>query len=299
MDMITLESQFPAPEAALSPDRDYDRVAAAIRFIDAHRTAQPRLEDIAEAVNLSPYHFQRLFTRWAGVSPKRFLGYITLLHARQLLENSVSVLDTALETGLSGPGRLHDLFVSFDAVTPGEAKRHGAGVTIRYGRGETPFGRAAVGWTERGICRLTFTEAGEDADLRAVITEHWPRATLVAAPQEAQELMRRIFFGTPDEQASLKFHATGTNFQIKVWEAILRLPLGTLATYSQIADAIGHPRAARAVGNALNRNPLAFVVPCHVVVPAILGARREIPYRWGTTRRKAILGWEAARAAVE
>lgn len=271
---------------------DYRRIERAVRFIAEHRQAQPRLEQIAEAAHVSPYHFQRLFTRWAGVSPKRFLGYLTLAHARAMLEGTASVLEASLEAGLSGPGRLHDLFVNFEAVSPGDVRRRGAGMVIRYGLHDSPFGPALIGLTERGICRLSFEEADEAV---ADLARRWPAARLVAAPDETAAVARRIFGGGAAGAAPLRLHVTGTNFQIKVWEAILRLPLGRLATYSQIGAAIGHPDAARAVGNALNANPVAFLIPCHAVVPMLRRASLFAPYQGGAARRAAIIGWEAAR----
>ena len=274
--------------------QDYLRVERAIHYIAENRRAQPSLDAIAEAAHVSPYHFQRLFTRWAGVSPKRFMGYLTLGHARAMLEGTASVLDASLETGLSGPGRLHDLFINFEAVSPGDVKRRGAGLTIRYGIHDSPFGPVAIGLTDRGICRLTFQTGETEAEAVAELAHRWPAARLVAAPQDTAPVVDRIFNGCGKPGDPLKLHVTGTNFQIKVWEAILRLPLGRLATYSQIGAAIGHPRAARAVGNALNVNPIAFLIPCHAVVPMLREANLFAPYQCGGERRAAIIGWEEA-----
>lgn len=277
--------------------QDYRRIERAVRFIADNRHVQPRLGEIAEAAHVSPYHFQRLFTRWAGVSPKRFMGYLTLEHARVMLNGTASVLETSLETGLSGPGRLHDLFINFDAVSPGDVKRRGEGLVIRYGVHASPFGPALVGLTDRGICRLSFLtdETGDQAV--ADLARRWPAAELVPAPDETAPIVGRIFGAEPcRETGPLRLHVTGTNFQIKVWEAILRLPLGRLATYAQVGSAIGHPQSARAVGNALNVNPIAFLIPCHSVVPMLRRAGPFAPYQSGTTRRVAIIGWEAARA---
>jgi len=280
--------------------QDYRRIERAVRFIADHRREQPGLDDIAQAAHVSPYHFQRLFTRWAGVSPKRFLGYLTMEHARSMLEGAASVLDASLESGLSGPGRLHDLFINFEAVSPGDIKRRGEGLVIRYGSVGSPFGPALVGLTDRGICRLTFLTDGSEAEAMADLSRRWPAAELVRAPAEAQAVVDRIFHGPvccEDGKPPLRLHVTGTNFQIKVWEAALRLPLGRLATYSQIGAAIGHPKAARAVGNALHANPVAFVIPCHAVVPMLRQATTSLfaPYQSGGERRAAMIGWEAAQ----
>ncbi|CCQ75680.1 putative Transcriptional regulator, AraC family protein [Magnetospira sp. QH-2] len=277
------------------PSRDYERIATAIRHIETHWRDQPDLEELARVVHLSPYHFQRLFTCWAGVSPKRFMGYLTLDHARAMLEESASVLDVALETGLSGPGRLHDLFVSYDAVTPGDVKRRGAGMEICYGFHESPFGQVLLGVTDRGICRLSFCDDEKDDEKVADLTRRWPAARLIEDPTVTAPFRDRVF-GDGDMEDPLPLHVTGTNFQIKVWEAILQLPLGRVATYAQISQGIGHPKAARAVGSALNANPVAFLIPCHAVIPKLRRNVAFAPYAYGTTRRAAMLGWEAGRA---
>lgn len=276
---------------------DYRRIERAIRYIADHRLDQPDLDAIAAAAHVSPYHFQRLFTRWAGVSPKRFMGFLTKEHARAMLEGSASVLDTALETGLSGPGRLHDLFVSFEAVSPGDVKRRGAGLVIRWGVHPSPFGPALVGLTERGLCRLTFLENGTAAEALADLECRWPLARLRRDDDATRAVVVGIFTHHRDGAGDpLRLHVTGTNFQIKVWEAILRLPVGKLATYTEVGRAIGHPKAARAVGNALNANPVAFLIPCHAVVPMLREASWFAPYQCGSTRRAALIGWEAACA---
>lgn len=271
--------------------RDYARIEKAIRFLDAHYQDQPELDAVAREVGLSPYHFQRLFHRWAGVSPKRFLQFLTVDHARRLLTGNASVLDAALDAGLSGPSRLHDLFVAYDAVTPGEAKRQGAGLAIAYGFHPSPFGTCLVGATERGVCWLGFvTGEGRDGAL-ARLHARWPRADLVEDGDATASLARRAF--TPTRADSpLPVHLSGTNFQLKVWEALLRIPPGSAVAYEDVARAIGNPGAVRAVGSAASRNPLAFLVPCHRVI------RKTGPfdaYAWGSERKRAILGWEAAR----
>lgn len=279
-----------------SPCRDYDRVARAIRFIDENRLEQPDLEAVAAAVSLSPYHFQRLFTRWAGVSPRRFLGYLTLDHARALLEDGTSVLDAALEAGLSGPGRLHDLFVTFEAVTPGEARHRGHGLTLSHGTHPSPFGRCVLAASDRGICGLAFvTEVGEEAAL-AEVQSHWPGAVWCHDPDSTRPLAEAAFAPPGDREGPLSLHVSGTNFQIKVWEPLMRVPPGHLVAYNALAEAAGRPRAVRAVGNALARNPMAYLIPCHRVIRQT-GAFNT--YRWGLERRKALVGWEAAMALEE
>ena len=281
------------PQELESPD--VDRVLRAIRFIEENRLDQPSLDDVAEAVHLSPYHFQRLFTNWAGVSPKRFMSYLTLSHAKRMLQGSASVLEAALDSGLSGPSRLHDLFVTFEAMTPGEAKGKGANLLIRYGIHDTPFGPCLVGLTDRGICRMSFLDDPTDDGAWLDLSKKWPQAGVVPAPEETGPMIRHIFYGE-DIDTPVKLHVTGTNFQVKVWEALVNLPLGRLITYAGLAEAIGHPRAARAVGNACNKNPIAFCIPCHAVVPQLRNSFDMGCYAWGPGRREAIIGWEAARA---
>lgn len=271
----------------------YERIARAIRWLEEHRAEQPSLDDAAAAVHLSPHHFQRLFTAWAGVSPKRFMGFLTVAHARRMLAAQASVLDTALEVGLSGPGRLHDLFVSFEAVTPGEAKARGAGLTIRHGVHDTPFGPALLCASPRGICFLSFLgEGGAAAELRRARLA-WPAADFVEDPAATAPLAEAAFARQGPRPA---VHVCGTNFQIKVWEALLRVPPGHLADYRMIGRAIGRPTAARAIGNALAANPVAGLIPCHRVIRAT-GAFND--YRWGAERRRALIGWEAAQAFGE
>ncbi|MEX2650753.1 MAG: methylated-DNA--[protein]-cysteine S-methyltransferase [Alphaproteobacteria bacterium] len=271
--------------------QDYDRIARVIRYLDAHVEDQPDLGTLAAEVGLSPFHFQRLFQRWAGVSPKRFLQFLTVDHARRLLASDASVLDAALDVGLSGPSRLHDLFVACEAVTPGEAKRGGDGLTIAYGFHPTPFGAALVGATERGICWLGFVpEAGPDAALGR-LKERWSAARLVHDQSATAPLAERAFAG-----GDVAVHLRGTNFQIKVWEALLRIPLGPAVAYEDVARAIGRPGAARAVAGAIGANPVAVLVPCHRVI------RKTGPfsgYAWGPERKRAILGWESARLGDE
>lgn len=274
----------------MATDPDYVRVEKAIRFLDEHFRRQPSLGEAAAAVGLSEYHFQRLFRRWAGVSPKRFVQFLTADYARALLEEQWTVLDAAYEAGLSGTGRLHDLMVSVAAVTPGEVRRRGEGVEIRWGVHPSPFGQCLIGATDRGICALHFLEPGETTGEQA-LRERWPRARLSRAPAETEALARRVFRpAAPDAPLPVELH--GTNFQIRVWEALLRVPAGAAATYEGLAAAVGIPGAARAVGAAVGANPVAFVVPCHRVIRKT-GAFGE--YRWGAARKRALFAWEAAR----
>lgn len=269
---------------------DYQRIEPAIRFLEANVRRQPGLDEVAASVNLSEYHFQRLFSRWMGISPKRFLQYLTKENAKRLLEGSASVLETAYETGLSGPGRLHDLFVTCEAVTPGEYKTRGEGLLIRYGFHPTPFGECILAATDRGICYLSFVkDDGLDAALDEV-TRWWGKAVMVEDTAGTRPLAARVFAPEGNTPATpLPIHLRGTNFQIKVWEALLSIPAGRAVTYSDIAAHLGMPRAARAVGNAVGANPLPVIVPCHRVL------RKEGDfggYRYGVARKLALLGWE-------
>jgi len=272
---------------------DYRRISAALSFLQRHRRRPVPLAEVAAAVGLSPFHFQRLFTRWTGISPKRFAQYLKLDDARALLRTDASLLEAACWLGLSGPSRLHDLFVTLEAVTPGEYKSGGAGVTIAVGEHDTPFGDCLLGLTPRGLCWLSFVDAcgpdGPEADLRAA----WPAATLRTDRAATAAVAARIFAppGLGRDRV-VRVLVRGTNFQIKVWEALLRIPPGRLATYHDVAVAIGRPTAARPVGNAVGRNPVAFVIPCHRVIRSlgILGN-----YGGGAERKQAMIAWEAAR----
>lgn len=272
--------------------RDYRRVEAAIRYIGAHAREQPPLHEVAHAVGLSEYHFQRLLRRWAGVSPKRFLQYLTLHHAKAALREGRSLLAAAYEAGLSGPSRLHDLFVAVEAVTPGEFKDGGSGLEIGYGFRPTPFGTVFLASTPRGICALQFVDRSEDR--RAALERlhaAWPDAAIRERRGHAARYAERIFAPARRRSEPLTLLLRGTNFQIKVWEALLRIPAGAVTTYGDVAHVIGQPAAARAVGAAVGRNPIAYVIPCHRVLRST-GAFGG--YRWGGERKRAILGWEAA-----
>jgi AraC family transcriptional regulator of adaptative response/methylated-DNA-[protein]-cysteine methyltransferase len=271
---------------------DYARVERAIRFLEQHADERPSLADVARSAGLSPAHFQRLFSRWAGVSPKRFLQYLAKEHAAELLRRSTTVLDAAYEAGLSGPGRLHDLFVNCEAATPGEVASGGRGIDICWGFHPTPFGECLLGITARGICHLSFVGPGGRRAALDGLRTRWPRAILREDRALAARTAARVFRATG--RGNLSLHLAGTNFQIKVWEALLRIPPGAATTYGDVARRIGRPSAVRAVARAVGANPVAWLIPCHRVLRSVgtLGG-----YRWGIERKRAMLGWEAARRA--
>jgi AraC family transcriptional regulator of adaptative response/methylated-DNA-[protein]-cysteine methyltransferase len=285
-------AEAPRPMSAkVESTSDYAIVRRAVEFISAHWRDQPSLDLIAEEVGLKPLALQRLFTRWAGLSPKGFVQALTLDHARGLLSDAASVLDASYEVGLSGPGRLHDLFVTHDAMTPGAFKARGEGIAISYGFHPSPFGRALLMVTEHGLAGLAFADDGEEAGVLADMRARWPRATYGEDPTATAPYVARIFdpeTWRPDRP--LRIFMIGSDFEVRVWETLLKLPLGRAATYSDIAAHIGRPAAARAVGSAIGRNPLSFVVPCH----RVLGKGGSLcGYHWGLTRKRAIIGWEA------
>ena len=273
---------------------DYERIARVIRYLDEHHTLQPGLDELAETAGLSPFHFHRLFSTWAGVTPKDFLQCLTLEHAKALLRQGESVLGAALEAGLSGPGRLHDLCVSLEAVSPGEIKSGGSGLDIRFGFAATPFGDCLVAESERGVCHLTFIDDhGPDAALEKLRLK-WPEARLRRSDATTASLASRIFErpGGNSKRPTLRTFVTGSTFQVRVWRALLRVPPGSLVTYGQLAAAVGQPRAARAVGSAVGQNPVAYLIPCHRVIreTGVIGE-----YRWGRVRKRAMVGWEVSR----
>lgn len=270
---------------------DYQRIEQAIEFIASNYPRQPSLAEIADSVNLSPHHFNRLFKRCAGITPKQFVQHLTLDFAKQHLDRDASVLDAAHDAGLSGPGRLHDLFVTVDAVTPGEYKSGGAGTDIRYGIHHSPFGKCVVGVTERGICHLGFPQ--DTGQSLADLARKWPRANLEHDQARTLDVIDRIF--EPASDKAVRVVLRGTNFQLKVWQALLNVPSGHTVSYGDIARDIGKPTSSRAVGNAVGSNPVAFIIPCHRVLRAsgALGG-----YRWGPRRKQAILAWETARSAA-
>ncbi len=279
-----------ATQPADSPN-DYPHVKSAIEFISQNWREQPSLDQIAAHVGLSPHHLQRLFTRWAGLSPKAFVQAVTIDHARALLDQSASILDTAHEVGLSGPGRLHDLFIDHEGMTPGIYKARGKGLTIRYGFHASPFGVCLVMLTRHGLSGLAFADAGSEAAALNDMTRRWPNAAYVQDSAATADVAGLIFDPARWQAGKrLKVVFIGTDFEIRVWEALLRIPLGGLTTYSDIAGHIGKPKAARAVGAAVGRNPVSFVVPCHRVLGKSGGL---CGYHWGLTRKRAILGWEA------
>ncbi len=270
--------------------RQYDAVAQAIAFIRANVARQPELAEVAAAAHLSEFHLQRVFSAWAGLSPKRFLQYLTKEHAREALRSSVGVLDAALDAGLSGPGRLHDLMVSCEALTPGEIRAQGAGVELRYGYAATPLGDALLGWTARGVCHLAFCDADRAAQLDT-LQRLWPAADFLRDDAAAAALAARVFPAAP-APGKLHLLLRGTNFQIKVWEALLKIPPASLLSYGQLAAHLGMPRAARAVGSAVAANSIAYLIPCHRV---IRDDGSNSNYRWGIERKLALRAWEAGR----
>jgi len=276
---------------------DYARIEQAIYFLENNASRQPSLSEVAESIHLSEYHFQRLFRHWVGISPKRFLQFLTKENAKKLLEGSASVLEAAYQVGLSSPGRLHDLFVTSEAVTPGEYKLRGTGLTIYYGFHPTPFGECLLAVTERGICNLSFVMT--DGRLKALkeLQRNWPKANLVEEPSRTQPLVRQIFdHNTQGSSQSLRLYLSGSNFQLKVWEALLRIPTGHMVSYRDIASHLGNPLASRAVGSAVAHNPVAVLIPCHRVIHT-LGEFGN--YHYGSARKKALLGWEMANTAIQ
>jgi AraC family transcriptional regulator of adaptative response/methylated-DNA-[protein]-cysteine methyltransferase len=273
---------------------NYNRIAAAIAYIRENFREQPSLDEVAEKVHLSPFHFQRLFTEWAGVSPKKFLQYTSVAHAKQLLkEQQASLFDAAYETGLSGTGRLHDLFVKIEGMTPGEYKNGGESLSINYSFAESPFGDILVASTPKGVCYMAFAE-NEQQGLEG-LQNQFPKAQFKQTPDESQQHALYIFSHDWSRLQQVKLHLKGTEFQLKVWEALLKIPMGQLSTYGSIAESISRRGASRAVGTAIGSNPVAFLIPCHRVIQSggALGG-----YMWGTTRKTAMIGWEAARVSV-
>lgn len=271
---------------------DYDRIARALDYINRSAERQPGLKDIAAHVHLSPFHFHRLFSRWTGTSPKRYLQTLTLERGKALLDDSRSLLETADTLGLSGGSRLHDHFVQLEAVTPGEYRKRGSGLHIEYGRHQTAFGALFVATTSRGVLRADFLDREDDGVGLSELRQTWPEAAFSENREAAAAIADRMFNAPGPGDGPLSLHVAGTNFQVAVWRALLRIPPGRLASYSQVAAAIGRPGSARAVGNAIGANPVAFVIPCHRVIQqsGALGG-----YRWGPVRKQAIQLWEAAR----
>ena len=289
-----------AMPAAARPDRpaqrDYETVRAAVAYLMDNWRDQPSLEAIARHTGTNPIRLHKTFRRWAGLTPKAFLQAITIDHARHLLEQSATVLDTSYEVGLSGPGRLHDLFVTHEAVTPGDVRNRGAGLTISCGFHDSPFGRALVMTTRRGLCGLGFADPGEEEDVYSDMSARWPRADFVRDDAATAPIAHRVFdqrAWRPDDP--LRIVMIGSDFEIRVWETLLKVPFGGATTYADIARHLHKPRAARAIGGAVGRNPISFVVPCH----RVLGRGGKLTgYHWGMVRKQAILGWEAGLAGA-
>jgi AraC family transcriptional regulator of adaptative response/methylated-DNA-[protein]-cysteine methyltransferase len=272
---------------------EYERIARVIRYLDAYHADQPDLARLAGVAGMSPFHFHRLFSAWAGVTPKDFLQCLTLAHAKDLLHKGQSVLDAALASGLSGPGRLHDLCVILEAASPGEVKSGGMGWKITAGIADSPFGRCLIGESPRGLCHLSFIDTGDGVEALAALRAHWPRARLQRDDAAAARQAGKIFSPRSGRAArpALRAFVKGTAFQVRVWRALLLVPPGTLVSYGQLAAALDHPRAARAVGTAVGHNSLAWLIPCHRVIreTGVIGA-----YRWGHLRKRAMLAWESA-----
>jgi AraC family transcriptional regulator, regulatory protein of adaptative response / methylated-DNA-[protein]-cysteine methyltransferase len=273
---------------------DYSRIEKAIQFLEENFHRQPDLNEVARSVNLSEYHFQRLFRRWAGISPKRFVQFLTVEYAKKMLEQSRNLLEATYNSGLSSPGRLHDLFVNIEAVTPGEFRAKGAGLKIAYGFHPSPFGECLVAVTERGICGLGFVRKGGKARALRDLQSRWQEAQFEENSNLTRPYAERIFKSNgKNGSRPITLVLKGTNFQIKVWEALLKVPRGSLASYEDLARSIGKPTALRAVGSAIGRNPVAYVIPCHRAIrrTGVIGN-----YHWGEARKKAMLAWEAAHA---
>ncbi len=271
---------------------DYERIETAIRFIRDEFRSQPSLQEIASHLGLSQYHFHRLFQRWAGTTPKRFLQYVTAAYAREQLRKSATVLEASEETGLSSSGRLHDVLVTLDAMSPGEMRRLGAGLDIQYGFHQTPFGACLIAVTSRGVCGLDFVARQPVDNALASLQQRWPGANLALAPQITQQYIDRIFSRKSATTDPVPLWVRGTNLQLKVWEALLRIPFQGLLSYQQIADQTGYPGAARAMGTAIAANPVLYLIPCHRVIrkTGIIGE-----YRGGSWRKQAMIAWEAAQ----
>ncbi|WP_245295186.1 methylated-DNA--[protein]-cysteine S-methyltransferase [Manganibacter manganicus] len=300
---MNLNAAMPMPVAPIlqndiTPDGDdYEIVRRAVEKISLDYRDQPSLEELAEAVGETPTGLQKLFTRWAGLSPKAFLQAVTIDHARRLLDSGMPLLEASYELGMSGPGRLHDLFVTHEAMSPGTYKSRGEGLTIRYGYHISPFGVALVMVTDRGLAGLSFNDAGEERAAFADMAGRWPNAAYVEDMAATAPYAARIFDPARwRADQPLRVVMIGTDFQVRVWQALLRIPMGKARTYSAIAGEIGAPKASRAVGAACGANPISFVVPCH----RALGKSGALTgYHWGLTRKRAILGWEAGQVAAD
>lgn len=271
---------------------NYARVEEAIKFLTDNFKQQPSLYDVADHANVSPFHFQKIFTEWAGISPKKFLQYLTVEELKKELKKTANLVEAAEKVGLSAQSRVYDLFVNIEAVTPQEYKTQGSGIEIEYGIHNTPFGECLIATTPRGICSLNFLENNKDELLKNLIS-HWENASIKENARSTKQVMENIF--SADKKQEIKLLVKGTTFQIKVWEALLKIPFGAVTTYQNIANSIGNPKANRAVGTAVGSNPVAYLIPCHRVIrqEAVIG-----DYRWGTLRKKALIGWEKAKTEL-
>jgi AraC family transcriptional regulator, regulatory protein of adaptative response / methylated-DNA-[protein]-cysteine methyltransferase len=289
----TIHTESASAVPFTSARADYDAIRRAIAFISENFRDQPEVEAVAHAAGSTPRALTELFRRWCGLTPKEFLAAVTLDHARRILRETPSVLDASYELGLSGPGRLHDLFVVHEAMSPGEWKSGGCGLTVTYGFHPSPFGAALVMATERGLCGLAFADEGEDTAALDDMRRRWPNARYLEDQARTEQLARRIFEPSQwREETPLRVVLIGTDFEVRVWQTLLRIPLGRAATYSDIARKVCSEKAARAVGAAVGKNPISFVVPCH----RVLGKNGNLTgYHWGLTRKRAMLGWEAGR----
>jgi len=273
---------------------NFNRVSEAIQYLTQNFREQPDLDEVAQKVHLSPFHFQRLFTDWAGVSPKKFLQFLTIEYAKNILkEKQASLFDAAFETGLSGTGRLHDLFIKIEGMTPGEFKNGGAQLSINYSFAESPFGNLLVASTEKGICHMSFADNAHEA--LSHLQTQFPNAAYKQMVDLIQQNALYIFTHDWNKLEQIKLHLKGTTFQLKVWETLLKIPIGGLSTYKSIAANINNPNALRAVGSAIGQNPVAFIIPCHRVIQS---SGTFGNYHWGTNRKTAMIGWEAAKASA-
>jgi AraC family transcriptional regulator of adaptative response/methylated-DNA-[protein]-cysteine methyltransferase len=274
---------------------DYKKIEKAIYFIENNFKSQPSLDEIADSIHLSKYHFNRLFKRWAGIGPVQFLQFVTLDHTKKMLAKSKSLLDTSLESGLSGPSRLHDLFVSFDAMTPGDFKKKGTGLKIDYSFCASPFGECLMAITKRGICHLGFVQKNNRSNALHQLFETWPGAVFSENSKSIDYFFNQIFnIENTKESRPFNLLIKGTNFQINVWKALLKIPSANVVSYQDIAEYIGRPKAFRAVASAIAINPVAYLIPCHRVISK---SGKINQYRWGSSRKKVIVGWEASKRA--
>lgn len=274
---------------------NYDRIAEAIGYIQTNFKSQPNLEEVAEKVHLSPFHFQRLFTEWAGTSPKQFLQYISIGHAKKMIkENQSTLFDTAIDTGFSGSSRLLDVFIKMEGMTPGEYKNGGSLLSINYSFSETLFGNILVASTEKGICHIAFFE--DELAALQTLQAMFPNAAFRQKADSIQQNALSFFSADWETLSQLKLHLKGSAFQMKIWESLLKIPIGKLVSYGQVARHIKHPNASRAVGSAVGHNPVAFLIPCHRVIKSSGGIGE---YMWGSKRKKAIIGWEASQTVAE